>query len=40
MAAHYDLTPGEHDRAVALGAQQISARDAERTAQQREGGLA
>jgi hypothetical protein len=40
VAAHYDLTPGEHDRAVALGAQQISARDAERTAQQREGGLA
>ncbi|HEY6479209.1 MAG TPA: DUF4031 domain-containing protein [Streptosporangiaceae bacterium] len=39
VAAHYNLTQGEHDRAVAHGAQQISARDAERMARAREGGL-
>ena len=39
VAAHYDLTPGEHDRAVARGAQPITARDAERMARQREAGL-
>jgi Protein of unknown function (DUF4031) len=39
VAPHYNLTLGEHDRAVALGARQISARDAERMAREREGGL-
>lgn len=39
VAAHYDLTPGEHDRAVARGAQPITAREAERMARQREAGL-
>jgi hypothetical protein len=39
VAAHYNLTLGEHDRAVARGVQQISPREAERMAQQREGGL-
>jgi hypothetical protein len=39
VAAHYDLTLGEHDRAVARGAQPITARDADRMARQREAGL-
>lgn len=34
-AGHYDLTLGERDRAVMLGAQPITPRDAERMAQQR-----
>lgn len=30
VAPHYVITPGEHDRAVALGAQLISRREADR----------
>lgn len=32
VAGHYDLTQGERDRAVTLGAQPVTARDAERMA--------
>jgi hypothetical protein len=39
VPAHYDLTRGERGRAVALGAQPITARDAGRMARQREAGL-
>jgi Protein of unknown function (DUF4031) len=39
VPAHYDLTLGEHDRAVARGAQPVTARDADRMARQREAGL-
>jgi hypothetical protein len=39
VAGHYDVTMGERDRAVALGAQQITAKEADRKAQQRELGL-
>jgi hypothetical protein len=40
VGAHYDLTLGEHDRAVARGAQPITARDADRMAREREAGQA
>jgi hypothetical protein len=39
VAPHYVITWGEHDRAVALGAQLITQRDAERILRQRAGGL-
>jgi Protein of unknown function (DUF4031) len=39
VAAHYDVTMGERDRAVALGAQPISAKEADQKAQQRALGL-
>jgi hypothetical protein len=39
VAAHYDITLGEHDRAVALGAQPITPREADRMERQRAAGL-
>ena len=39
VAAHYDVTLGEHDRAVALGAQPITPREAEAMERQRAAGL-
>jgi hypothetical protein len=39
VAGHYDITLGERDRAIALGAQPISAKEAGRKAQQRALGL-
>jgi hypothetical protein len=39
VAAHYDLTLGERDRALELGAQSITPRDADRMEQQRAAGL-
>jgi hypothetical protein len=39
VAAHYDVTPGERDRAVALGAQPITPEEADRMEQQRASGL-
>lgn len=39
VAAHYDITLGEHDRAVAHGAQPITPRDADRMEQHRAAGL-
>jgi hypothetical protein len=39
VAPHYDLTRGERDRAVALGAQSITGREADRMEQQRAAGL-
>jgi Protein of unknown function (DUF4031) len=39
VAPHYAITAGERDRAVALGAQRITKREAERMLQQRAGGL-
>ena len=39
VAAHYDVTFGEHDRAVALGARQITRREADRMERQRAAGL-
>jgi hypothetical protein len=38
-AAHYDLTLGERDQAIQLGARPISARDAGRMERQRAAGL-
>lgn len=38
-AAHYDVTLGERDRAVALGARPITPREADRMEQQRAAGL-
>jgi hypothetical protein len=38
VAGHYDVTLGERDRAVALGAQQITPREADRMEQQRAAG--
>lgn len=37
-AAHYVITIGERDRAVALGAQLITSREADRMLQHRDGG--
>jgi hypothetical protein len=39
VAAHYDVTLGERDRAVALGAQPITPEEADRMEQQRASGL-
>jgi hypothetical protein len=39
VAGHYDVTLGERDRAVALGARQITRREADRMEQQRAAGL-
>jgi hypothetical protein len=39
VAAHFDITLGERDRAVALGAQPITAREAVRMERQRAAGL-
>ena len=39
VAGHYDVTMGERDRAVALGAQRITAKEADEKAQQRALGL-
>jgi Protein of unknown function (DUF4031) len=39
VAPHYDLTKGERDRALELGAKEVTARDAERMEQHREAGL-
>ena len=39
VAAHYDVTMGERDRAIALGAQEITAREADRMEQHRAAGL-
>jgi hypothetical protein len=39
VAAHYDLTLGERDRAVELGAQPITPREADRMERQRAAGL-
>ena len=39
VAAHYDVTLAERDRAVALGAQAISPREADRMEQHRAAGL-
>jgi hypothetical protein len=39
VAAHYDVTLAERDRAVALGAQQITARAADTMERQRAAGL-
>jgi Protein of unknown function (DUF4031) len=39
VAAHYDVTLGERDRAVALGARPITPREAERMERQRAAGL-
>jgi Protein of unknown function (DUF4031) len=39
VADHYDLTLGERDQAVELGAQPITARDADRRERQRAAGL-
>lgn len=39
VAGHYDVTLGERDRAVALGAQPTTPREADRMAQQRAAGL-
>jgi len=39
VAPHYDVTMGERDRAVALGAQQITQRDADRMERQRAAGF-
>jgi hypothetical protein len=38
VAAHYDVTAGERDRAVALGAQPITPREADRMERQRAAG--
>ena len=38
VAAHYDVTLGEHDRAVALGAQAVTPREAEAMERQRAAG--
>jgi hypothetical protein len=35
VAGHYDMTLGEHDRAIALGAQPITPKEAARMAEQR-----
>jgi hypothetical protein len=37
VAAHYDVTLGEHERAVALGARVITAEEADRIERQRAG---
>jgi len=37
VAAHYDVTLGERDRAVALGARVITAEEADRIERQRAG---
>src|SRR5277367_3663239 len=39
VAAHYDVTLGERDRAVALGAQPITPQEADRMERQRAAGL-
>jgi Protein of unknown function (DUF4031) len=39
VAGHYDVTLGERDRAVALGAQAITPREADRMERQRAAGL-
>jgi hypothetical protein len=39
VAAHYDVTFGERDRAVALGAQPITPREADRMERHRAAGL-
>jgi hypothetical protein len=39
VAGHYDVTPGERDRAVALGAQMITPAEADRMERQRAAGL-
>jgi hypothetical protein len=39
VAPHYDVTKGERDRAVELGAQPITPREAERMEEQRAAGL-
>jgi Protein of unknown function (DUF4031) len=39
VAAHYPITMGERERAVALGAQVITRHEADRKARQRAGGL-
>jgi len=39
VAAHYDITLGEHDRAVALGAQPITPREADGMERRRAAGL-
>ena len=39
VAPHYDVTLGERDRAVALGASPITAREADRMERQRAAGL-
>jgi hypothetical protein len=39
VAGHYDVTLGERDRAVALGAQAITSQEADRMEQQRAAGL-
>jgi hypothetical protein len=39
VAAHYDVTLGERDRAVSLGAHAITPREADRMEQQRAAGL-
>jgi hypothetical protein len=39
VAAHYDVTPGERDRAVALGARLITPREADAMERQRAAGL-
>jgi Protein of unknown function (DUF4031) len=39
VAGHYDVTLGERDRAVALGAQLITAREADKMERQRTAGL-
>ncbi len=39
VPGHYDVTLGEHDRAVALGAQVLTPREADSTEQQRAAGL-
>jgi hypothetical protein len=38
VAGHYDVTSGERDRAVALGAQVITPREADRMDRQRAAG--
>lgn len=38
-AGHYTVSAGERDRAIAIGAQRISAKEADRKAQQRALGL-
>jgi hypothetical protein len=39
VAGHYDLPQGQRDRAVALGAQTITPREADRMERQRAAGL-
>ncbi len=39
VAAHYDVTPGERDRAVVLGARPITPREADRMERQSAAGL-